>query len=42
MTVQEKNEHMEKIDLFIKKQKKRIERLKKKCEDKCDKKKRSA
>jgi hypothetical protein len=40
MTVKEKNEHMEKIDLFIQKQKKRIEKLKKKCEEnKCNKKK---
>jgi hypothetical protein len=31
MTVKEKNEHMEIIDLFIKKQKKRIEKLKQKC-----------
>jgi hypothetical protein len=34
MTVKEKNEHMEKIDLFIKKQKERIEKLKKKCNNK--------
>jgi hypothetical protein len=41
MTVQEKNEHMEIIDLFIQKQKKRIEKLKQKCQEKksCDKKK---
>ena len=33
MTVKEQNEQMEKIDLFIQKQKKRIEKLKKKCQD---------
>jgi hypothetical protein len=33
MTVKEKNEHMDKIDLFIKKQKERIEKLKKKCQE---------
>lgn len=34
MTVQEQQEHLEKIDKFLKKQKARIDKLKKKCNKK--------